>query len=457
MFLHRLTPEEAISMQGRTAPWALPSDADIAAILAERIDRDGLGVGTVLGVIDRAGRRIVAHGAASRRARRPLDGDTVFEIGSITKVFTALLLCEMAERGEVDLEEPVAALLPPGVAVPQRGARRITLASLANHTSALPRLPGNLRPTNPANPYADYSVADLYAFLGDHTLRRDIGAAREYSNLGSGLLGHALALRAGADFETLVRRRITGPLGMDDTAIALSAAMRARLADGHDQHGGVVGPWDLPTLAGAGALRSTANDLLSFLAAQLGFMETPLSAAMAAQLRPRVPIETGGQQALGWNVTDTQAGEVFLHDGGTGGFSCVLAFNPNLSLGAVVLNNQQTVRPGNDIALHLLSGRPLQTPPVSRQAIALEPEALRAFVGRYAFSETAGLSIFQTDGALFARMPGWSALELLADSPTSFFMTRFDAQVLFEVDEAGRAVGLIARQNGLDRPARRVR
>jgi CubicO group peptidase (beta-lactamase class C family) len=380
----------------------------------------------------------------------------VFEIGSITKVFTALLLCDMAASGEVSLDDPVESLLPAGAVVPRRDGGQITLAHLANHTSGLPRQPGNMRPANPANPYADYAEADLYAFLRDHRLRRDIGAVRAYSNLGSGLLGHALALKAGVDFETLVRRRITGPLGMGDTAITLSSSMRTRRADGHDQQGAVVDPWDMQTLAGAGALRSTASDLLAFLAAEIGFTDTPLSAAMAAQLAPRVPIETGGAQALGWVVADTEAGPVFHHDGGTGGFLSALGFNPALGLGAVVLTNQQTVRPGGDILLHLLSGRPVQPPPQRREAITLDAGNLERFVGRYAFSEASGLSIFIDGGALFARMPGWSALTLLPDSPTTFFMTRFDAQVLFDVDDYGQVTGLIARQNGLDRPARRI-
>jgi D-alanyl-D-alanine-carboxypeptidase/D-alanyl-D-alanine-endopeptidase len=443
-----------MAMQGSS--WRLPADDEIAALLAERIDGQGLGVGMVVGVIDAGGRRIVTHGLAGRGDARPLDGDTVFEIGSVTKVFTALLLCEMAGRGEVTLDGPVQDLLPAGAVVPQRGGRQITLQHLASHTSGLPRQPGNLRPADPADPYADYSPENLYAFLRDHQLRRDIGSVREYSNLGSGLLGHALALRAGVDFETLVRERITGPLSMPDTGITLPAGMQARRADGHDQQGAVVPAWTIRTLEGAGALRSTANDLLIFLAAQLGFAETPLSAAMAAQLGPRFPIETGGQQVLGWVVMPTKAGEVALHDGGTGGFCTVVGFNPALGLGAVVLSNQQTVRPGNDIVLHLLSGQPLQPAPAAYTAIALAAEALEQFVGRYAFADVGGISIYLKDQALFARMPGWSALELLPYGPTSFFMTRFDAQVLFELGNEGEVVGLIARQNGRDRLARRV-
>src|SRR4029453_3090616 len=146
---------------------------------------------------------------------------------------------------------------------------------LATHTSGLPRLPSPFTPKNPANPYADYSVEDLYRFLSSHELRRDIGSQYEYSNLGGGLLGHVLARRAGMDYEALVRARITGPLGMNDTRIVLTPEMRGRLAAGHNAALKPVPNWDLPTLAGAGALRSTVNDLLKFAAMAAGGTNTP--------------------------------------------------------------------------------------------------------------------------------------------------------------------------------------
>jgi CubicO group peptidase (beta-lactamase class C family) len=176
----------------------------------------------------------------------------VFEIGSITKVFTTLVLADMARRGEVALDDPVAQYLPADVIMPKRGGRRIALIDLATHTSGLPRRPGDIAPADWANPYADYSIVQLYAFLGRYRLRRDIGAAHLYSNLGMGLLGHALALRAGGDFETLVRKRITAPLGMVDTAMALTPGMRTRLAKGHDAERRPVANWDFDALAGPG-------------------------------------------------------------------------------------------------------------------------------------------------------------------------------------------------------------
>src|SRR5580704_13650102 len=201
---------------------SVPSDAEIRKILVERIDTERQSVGLVVGVIEPTGRRVVAYGSLAKDDSRPLNGDTIFEIGSITKVFTSLLLADAVERHEVALSDPIAKYLPPQVKVPERGGRTITLQDLSTHTSALPRLPANFSPKDPSNPYADYSVEQLYQFLSGYTLTRDIGSQYEYSNLGGGLLGHALARRAGVDYETLVRRRITGPLGMHDTVIALT-------------------------------------------------------------------------------------------------------------------------------------------------------------------------------------------------------------------------------------------
>jgi CubicO group peptidase (beta-lactamase class C family) len=217
----------------------------------------------------------------------------IFEIGSVTKVFTTLLLAEMVGRGEVGLDDPAQKYLPAGVRMPKWGREDITLFHLATHTSSLPRLPGNLLldalrerflasqasslpPGNlwktikqQANPYANYEVSDLYAFLSGCKLKRPIGSHVEYSNLGMGLLGHILGLVAGQSYEALVSVRILQPLGMNDTAITLSPEQAERLAPGHNVLGQVTANWDMPTLAGAGALRSTAGDMLRFVSVNM--------------------------------------------------------------------------------------------------------------------------------------------------------------------------------------------
>jgi CubicO group peptidase (beta-lactamase class C family) len=239
----------------------LPSNEDIRKILIERIKTQHQSVGIVVGVIEPSGSRIISYGTFAKDNKRPVDGDTVFEIGSITKVFTSLILADMVQHGEIALTDPIDRYLPSEVKVPERNGRKITLEDLSTHTSGLPRMPNNFRPADPDNPYADYTVEQLYNFLSNYTLTRDTGSQFEYSNLGGGLLGHVLARRAGMDYEALVRSRVLSPLKMSDTAMELASAMRARLSTGHNASMSPVKNWDIPTLAGAGALRSTAASI----------------------------------------------------------------------------------------------------------------------------------------------------------------------------------------------------
>ncbi len=276
-------------------PLPVPSNDEIREILVKRIDQQKQAVGIVVGVIEPDGRRVVAYGNLANgdlanRDPRTLDGDTIFEIGSVTKVFTSLLLADMVNRKEVALDDPAAKYLPENVKMPERSGKSITLHDLSTHSSGLPRLPSNLKWKDPRNPYADYSVDDLYQFLSGYTLPRDPGSEFEYSNLGAGLLGHLLAYRAGTDYESLIRIRITEPLSMPDTGITLSSSMKQRMATGHTAMLAPVANWDLPTLAGAGALRSSANDMLTFLEAFLGYKESPLAPAMKAMLEVRRPL-----------------------------------------------------------------------------------------------------------------------------------------------------------------------
>jgi CubicO group peptidase (beta-lactamase class C family) len=442
------------------ATWRIPSDAAIRDLLSERIAQERNGIGIVVGVVGAGGRRLVAHGVRAEGDPRALDGDTVFEIGSITKVFTCLLLTDMARRGEVGLDDPVALYLPAGVTVPERGGKQITLIDLATHTSGLPRwpddiAPGELSPKDWSNPYADYTVTQLHAFLARHRLGSDIGTAHAYSNLGMGLLGRALAHRAGLDFETLVGQRITGPLCMADTAIALTPDQAARFAVGHDQARRPVAAWEMPTFAGAGGLRSTANDLLTFLAAELGFIETPLKAAMAAQVGTRRPSDAGYIQALGWRIDPEPAGEIVWHGGATGGFRCFALFERERRAGVVMLTNSASER-NDDIPFHLLSGRPLKPAPPPRVAVALSAEALERLVGRYRFSATRFIFVTREDDRLFAQLTGQWRFEVFPESPATFFWLIAEAQMTFDIDPDGRVTGLVFRQNDRVAPAQRI-
>jgi|SRR5271165_401631 len=435
----------------------VPTDAEIQKILKERVDARQ-SVGIVVGVIEPAGRRAVAYGSLAKDDKRPLNGDTVFEIGSVTKVFTSLLLSDMVQHGEVALSDPVAKYLPAGVKVPERAGRSITLEDLSTHTSGLPRLPANLAPKDPSNPYADYSVEQLYTFLSSFQLTRDIGSQYEYSNVGGGLLGHALARRAGMDYEALVRSRICQPLGMTSTGITLSPDQKARFATGHNDKMDPVSNWDLPTLAGAGALRSSVNDLLVFLAANLGYTKSPLAPAMAAMLKVRRPTGVSGLDiALGWHVFTRNGTEIVWHNGGTGGFRSFVGFDPKSRVGVVVLSNAETAAGVDDIGQHLLDqSMPSKDPSKPHQEIAVDPKLFDSYVGRYELAPDFILTVTREGSHLFVQATNQGKLEVFPESERDYFYKVVDAQITFETDSSGRATGLVLHQNGMNPHAKLI-
>lgn len=439
------------------APRALPSDQEIRAILAERIDAQHQSIGIVAGVIDASGRRIVSHGTFDNDAR-PVGGDTIFEIGSATKVFTSLLLADAVARGEVKLDDPVAKYLPSTVKVPEHGGKKITLIDLATHTSGLPRLPSNLKPKDPTNPYADYTVAQLYDFLSSYELPRDPGSKYEYSNLGAGLLGHVLALRAGTDYATLLRTRITAPLSMKNTVIALTDAQKAKLTPGHNAQLQRVPNWDLTTLAGAGAIRSTADDLLTFISANLGITKSPLSAAMASMLNTRRPTgSTGLEIALGWHIRTKGDSQIVWHNGGTGGYRSFIGFDPKRGAGVVVLSNTSTEAGVDDIGMHILDpSSPLKAAPKVRKEIAVDPKVLDGLTGRYELAPGFILNVTREGTHLMTQATGQGKVEVFPESPKEFFLKVTDAQLSFQTDESGHATGLVLHQGGRDVPAKRI-
>jgi D-alanyl-D-alanine-carboxypeptidase/D-alanyl-D-alanine-endopeptidase len=441
-------------------PFPVLSNDEIHEILVQRIDQQKQAVGIVVGVIEPTGRRVVAYGSLANDDPRTLDGATIFEIGSVTKVFTSLLLADMVNRKEVALDDPAAKYLPEHVKMPERNGKSITLLDLSTHTSGLPGLPSNFKPKDPSNPYADYTIDDLHQFLSSYTLPRDPGSEFEYSNLGAGLLGHLLAYRAGTDCESLIGTRITQPLGMPDTGITLSSSMQQRMATGHNAILAPVAKWDLPTLAGAGALRSSVNDMLTFLEAFLGYKETPLAPAMKAMLEVRRPLgKTKAGIGLAWHLLGTSA----WHGGGTGGFQSFVGCDPKARLGIVVLSNASTLSGIDDLGGHIWNPKvPLANPepPKQRTEIRIDPKLLDNYTGRYQWMPDRILEItrdgdrlflqtfFQLPGNLPGDLTGGPKFELFAEGEKNFFNKVTGSQIVFETGPEGPATSLIMQRAG---------
>lgn len=441
-----LLPQSSLAQATLALPEAV--EANVQARLATG-DYPGL----VVGLIDPSGTQVYGYGSLSAQQPQTPDAATVYEIGSVTKVFTALLLADAAERGVVGLDDPVAQYLPGDVQMP--GGEAITLAHLADHTSGLPRLPANLQPADMANPYADYTTDQLYAFLSSYTLPREPGASYEYSNLGMGLLGHVLAQQAGMSYEALVAERIGVPLGLEATAITLSDEAQSRLAPGHNG-GRMVPNWDLPTLAGAGAIRSTAADMLRFLGLYMALQETPLASAMDQTTVPRAEASLmDGDSltiALGWHIRATESRRLVWHNGGTGGYRSFIGFDPVAQRGVVVLTN--TTDGADDIGFHLLDPAiPLETP---RPTVAVEAETLASYVGTYQIAPAFAIVITEENGRLYGQATNQPIFALYPSNSTRFFLKAANAEVEFTIDEAGAVTGLTLFQGGQEIPGEKT-
>jgi len=323
-------------------------DHDLAAALKSGDLAPSIGTGVSIAVVDHGVRRSFTYGVARQ--------DSIYEIGSITKTFTGLILSQMVEQGKVKFDDPVRELLPPGTVQKPAGSE-ITLLDLATQHSGLPRMPDNFTPADESNPYADYHAANMYAFLAKHGVAKPDKAPFLYSNYGFGLLGQALSVRAGEPYPQLLKDQVLDPLGMHDTTIALSPAQQARFLPGHTGDHQPAHAWDLDAFAGAGAIRSTASDMLTYVEANLhpeavkpantSAAAKTISSALIQQHELRADSFGGQRIALAW-LYDPATGN-YWHNGATGGFSAYAFFNPKSDYAAVVLVNI-TVEPRGSFA-----------------------------------------------------------------------------------------------------------
>jgi serine-type D-Ala-D-Ala carboxypeptidase/endopeptidase len=325
--------------------------------LAKRIQKFGAdyvaqrtNAALVIGVVQRNKTNLFGFGHVSATNSAAPDGETLFEIGSATKVFTAVTLARMVNDGTVKLEDPVSRFLPPDVKSPEKKGRVIALGHLATHTAGLPRLPDDLldNAKDKDNPYANYHAADLYQSLSKTKLKNVPGEKSFYSNFGFGLLGHLLATKAGTNYESLVREAVCAPLAMSNTAMTLTEEQQRRLSPGHDPKGVVVKNWDFDAMAGCGAFRSTANDLLKFTAANLYDGTDTISRALAEARKIHFS-EFAGGVGLAWQIREPVEGQHWhWHNGGTGGYVSFVGFDKPNQCGVVILSNYGDAMAGDN-------------------------------------------------------------------------------------------------------------
>jgi serine-type D-Ala-D-Ala carboxypeptidase/endopeptidase len=438
-------------------------DRDMAPVLQSGALEPSTGGGVTIGVIQHGERHIFTYGTA-----KP---DSVFEIGSITKTFTGLILAQMVQQGKVRFDEPVRELLPSGtVAKPTAGAE-ITLLDLSIQHSGLPRMPDNFHPAEPDNPYADYDSKLLYTFIAKQGVSLPANAPFGYSNLGVGLLGQALANRAELPYGALLHDQITGPLKMQDTGIALTPAMKARFIQGHDGEHKPAHAWDIDALAGAGGIRSTAADMLTYLEAQLhpdrlpadalrGNFGKTLPAAIADTHTVRAEAGASMHIALNWFRIDETGN--YWHNGGTGGFSSYALFNPEKDFALIVLSNTSpnaenfSDKLGQHIAQRLTGLPAVPLVAEKHTEAAIDPKLLDGYVGRFQLAPDFILTFTKEDNKLFTQATGQPKFQVFPEDDKKFFFKVADAQLTFITDSQGHATSVILHQGGRDQEAKRI-
>jgi len=411
---------------------------DVASDFEQLIERQDVRA-VAIGLYESGQTRFVGMGKIGSDNSSQPTGNTVFEIGSISKVFTSLLTQVQIGAGNLDWNSPISAYLA-NVDFANDQVAAITLLELATHTSGLPRLPDNMTFDDPTDPYAGYKRDHLMAFLGSYdpdSLEKKYG----YSNLGAGLLGVIAADASGTDYAKAMSKDVLMPLGLVDTEVGLREDFTSRLAIGFSS-GADMPNWDgFDALAGAGALVSTVHDLLRFI--ELSLEGEALDGAIKSIQTSRGDGTTG----LGWHLQNTDAGGTIVwHNGGTGGYASFLAIRPDNSTGVVVLATSTEYGRVTELGFEQISGKTSM-----QRDIDLSP-----YAGAYKLDENFVLTVFIEDSELHGQATGQGAFPLTFESNDRFSFASADIMVTFERAADGTVDGLVLRQAGNDTPAQRV-
>lgn len=419
----------------------------IVSLLAARIDAQHRGTGGLVSAVRPRGGWTARHGVVARDSARVVELDTPFQIASLTKIFTALLLADAAMRGEIGLDDALDAHLH--VSVPRFDGRGITLLDLATHTSGLPLRPPSRVDRSQDNPYSGYTAEDLHADIAATTLTRAPGSAFEYSNFGFGLLGAALSARFGMPYAQLLQQRILSPLRMRATTLTPSPQVLERVIQGYMMDFTPAQHWDLGALDPAGGLFSTARDLRKFLALWTAPANGSLERAARSMFAVRRPgPDTETQMALGWRAIERGGRTLGWSNGSAGGVRSYMAVAPGEE-GVIAFANMQTGIGVDDIGLRVLDANAAVdvTPIPLRVPIAVPAAVLDRYVGRYAYAPD-DVVIVERDGDGLALTSGPFRFRLLAETPTLFYMLEDNVTFEFQAPGEGPAASLVQTQAG---------
>ncbi|RNL91025.1 serine hydrolase [Sinomicrobium pectinilyticum] len=401
---------------------------------------NGVYPSVVVGVWEEGKESYFAYGFKNTERKEKADRNTLYEIGSITKTYTGLLLAKFVTEGKLALDFPADTLLPDSIRLRDRKGNPIRLKQLATHTAGLPRLPGNMAPGSADNPYRDYSRQDLLTFLKQYQATH-IGARYGYSNLGMGMLGELLAMQGKTDYASLLRKHILSPLKLEYTYVKIPKEKASDIATGYLGNR-PVSQWDFKAMAAAGALKTNITDLLHYGKSYLD-PESPLKKAAGLTLQTHYTDRTHKKYGLAWHYS----GGIAYHNGGTGGFRSFIALNPERKRVVVMITNTGS-NSVDDMGMYLAAPEK-QKPPVTPEARDIDPEMLQEYAGNY---QNNGLGLHMQitvkNGTLHARLPGQPELPVYYYGDHHFFYKNVLARLFFETDENGTVVGLTLQQNG---------
>src|SRR5258706_2197756 len=416
----------------------------LARIVAERLEQSEAPACIAVGLV--AETTQTSFGCSAGAGRIVPDAKSIFEIGSITRGFTGLVLADWGRKGELSMEDTAAKYSPADAKLPDRGGVAITLRDIVTQPSGLPRMPPIFKPANPRNPYADFDASALYNALA-HTEATNQEGRYEYSSFGFMWLSEILSRRGANGYEALLRERILDPLGMEDTRLSLSPDQLRRFVPGHDALYNVVPHWDnAAELAGVGGLRASLGDMLKLAAALAGRVKTPLDETIELALKPMRPSMPGTSTGFAWITRERGDIRIQFHGGGTFGFRSMIAVNPATRTAAVVLVDSFTSF--DDLAVHVVDSQF----PLMRKRVGLFTDAAmrNEYVGRYVLTPKLTLTVFVDGDRLMTQGTGQRAIEIAREGPDTFFPYVVPARLRFSRASDGTVDGLTLEQGGVE-------
>lgn len=416
---------------------ALTLNPDVVSGLEKAI-QSGQIRAAVVGLYDNGKSKVAGFGRMSRDDHSAPQGESIFEIGSISKVFTAILTQTQVNASRLGWDDTIASRLPEAeFASDAVGA--ITLRELSSHTSGLPRMPDNFAPEDPLDPYRGYGREHMLSFvtaLDPNSLEKNFA----YSNLGAGLLGMIAAEAAGADYAEALHKNVLVPLGMIDSGTSVSEENASRLAHGFSEGADMPNWSGFDALAGAGAILSSADEMLAFIQQNLH------GESFRAALDPIREPQAGGDTGLGWIINDSGEDPVYWHNGGTGGYASFVSMSPAAGTGVVILTTSTDYGGVTELGFAQVSGEAAE-----KRVVDLEP-----YPGTYQLAPGFVLTVYADGDQLFAQATGQGAFPLTPSDDNEFVFPPADIKVVFELNDSGNAIKLALHQGGAITPAPRI-